>query len=180
MFKNIVKSICWVVLYFVTQFVSVFGIILFDLFTGKLVVPDTQDADKMAEELMNYITSLAIPSLLLAAVIFFVIFTLYKLIRKHEFDFKSIDVSTLLGALGLGLILNVVITLVINLIVPILPDFMGDSLTFSTEMVLTEQPFWLILIGVGIVTPILEELTFRYGICGTMWICVWNWSNSVM
>ena len=70
MFKNIVKSICWVVLYFVAQVVSMIGIMLFDLSTGRFIVPDTQDLDKMAEELVNYVTGLAVPSILLAAAIF--------------------------------------------------------------------------------------------------------------
>lgn len=168
MFKNIVKSICWFVLYLALQIVSLVGLMIFDMATGRFTMPDTQNVDKMVEELTIYLNGLTVPSLIFAGVVFFVIFILYKIIRKHEFDFKSINVPTLLGVFGLGLILNVVLTLLVNLITPMLSSSFGDALNTSTDMVLTGQPFWLILLGTGIVTPILEELTFRYGICGTM------------
>lgn len=155
-------------LYITLQFVGVFAVVIFDAITGKLVLPDTQDANKMAEELTSYIMGIAIPSLIVGAVIFFIIFILYKVIRKHEFDIKSINWNTLLGALGLGLIVNVVITLIVNLIAPVLPNFMNSSLDQFTGMALTGQSFWLIMLGTGIIAPILEELTFRYGICGTI------------
>lgn len=155
-------------LYFVTQTVGMIGLFFYDLFAGNLVFTDLENADLVFEELMDYMYGIALPSLLIGAILYFIVFIAYKLIRKHPFDMKSIDYDKLLYCLGVGLVLNVVISLIINLVALALPESVVNALNESTQLALEGFPLWFTFIATGICVPILEELVFRYGMCGIL------------
>jgi membrane protease YdiL (CAAX protease family) len=75
--------------------------------------------------------------------------------------------------LNIGIASNGIITLVllfINYIIDMLLwrflELFSDTTT--TDIVLTGHPFWLLLLSTGILVPIMEEIVFRYGLCGTL------------
>ena len=168
MVKNIFKSLFWVALYFILQTVGLLGVFFYDLFSQNLVFTDIQNADLFYEELMNYLYGIALPGLLVGAIVYFGIFIIYKLIRKHPFDFKTINYNKLLMCLCIGWILNVVVTILINVFALVLPESITNALNDSTALALEGFPLWFTLLATGICVPILEELVFRYGICGIM------------
>ena len=168
MIKNILKSGVSFILYFVLQCVAMMGMLVYEIVSGSVTLTNLENPDLMVEELTEVLYKVSVPSLIIGAIMFFVIFILYKIIRKHPFDFKKIELNKLLFFTCVGFLLNVVITTVVNGIGILLPQEMIDALNTSTDAALTGQPFVLILLGTGILVPILEELVFRYGICGTM------------
>ena len=168
MVKNILKSSVYFILYFVLQIMGMVGFLAVDIFSGVFTFSDFQNADLMMEELTTYLYGIAIPSLIVSAAIFFLIFILYKKIRKHPFDFKNVEISKFAFFVCVGIILNIVITALVNAVAIVLPPELLNSLSESTNAALTGSPFLLLLIGTGILVPILEELVFRYGLCGTL------------
>ena len=167
MVKNILKSSVYFIIYFVLQMVSMVGMLVYEIASGASTFT-MDDPELMAEELMDVLYKVSVPSLIISAILFFAIFILYKIIRKHPFDFKKIEVNKLLFFMCIGFLLNIVITLVVSGISLVLPKELVDALNASTDAALTGQSFALILLGTGILVPLLEELVFRYGICGTM------------
>ncbi len=168
MVKNLLKSSVYFIVYFVLQFVAMIGMLVYEIASGAVTLTNLEDPTLMAEELTEVLYKVSVPSLIICSIMFFAIFILYKLIRKHPFDFKKIEIHKLLFFACVGVLLNIVVTLIVNGIGMILPQELVDALNTSTDAALTGQSFALILIGTGILVPILEELVFRYGICGTM------------
>lgn len=168
MFKNIIKSICWFSYYFFLQTFGMIGVFLFDLFTQRLTFSNLDDINVVMEELTTYLLAIAVPSLIVSSVLFILTFMLYKLIRKHKFDFKTVESHKASFMVCFGFTLNVLLSLILTIVISFLPKGLTDSLNLSTDLVLAGQPLWVLLLGTGILCPIMEELVFRYGICGTM------------
>ncbi len=167
MIKNILKSAVYFVLYFALQIVCATVLLFVDIFTGALTFTNMEDFDLMFSELEAHLYVIAVPSLIVTAILFFLFFIIYKKVRKHPFDFKTIEWKNLLFFASVGLLLNVVITLIVSSLAYVLPADMVSALDQSTGAALTGNLF-VMLIGTGILAPILEELVFRYGICGTL------------
>lgn len=75
--------------------------------------------------------------------------------------------------LNIGIASNGIITLVLLFINYIIDMLLGRFLelfsdTTTTDIVLTGHPFWLLLLSTGILVSIMEEIVFRYGLCGTL------------
>ena len=155
-------------MYFALQTVAMLGILIHDVISGNLVFTDIRNEALYLEEITAYLNSIALPSVLIGAVIYFAIFIAYKLIRKHSFDFNTIDCNKLVFCLGIGLLLNIVTTIAINLAVMVVPESISQALNNSTSAALEGFSLWYLLLVTGICGPVFEELTFRYGMCGIL------------
>lgn len=144
------------------------GILFYDAISGNLVFTDIMNDVLFLEELTIYLNGIALPSVLISAFVYFAIFIAYKLIRKHSFDFKTIDFNKLAFCLGIGLLLNIVTTIAINLAAMVVPESVSQALNDSTSAALEGFSLGYLLLVTGICGPILEELVFRYGMCGIL------------
>lgn len=167
MFKNSLKSLFWFILYFVFQtvgFVIMAGINVF----SNMAILETDNADLLMENLTNILYSSAVPALIIGSILYFIVFIIYKLIRKHPFEFKSVELHKILFMICLGLVANAIITVVLALIIEFVPASWVNSLDESTNAALMSDSVFMLFIGTGILVPILEELVFRYGMCGVL------------
>ncbi len=167
MFKNILKSTFWFVLYLLA---SVIGVVLAS--TGKLLTSGTEimksinDPVAFEQIVTESVMSSAVPGLLLATIICIIVFLAYKGIMKHPVDMKNIEWKKLLFFSGVGGVLNAVLSFALSALYSFFPESMIESLQESTDMVTEGQSFWILLLCTGILVPIMEEIIFRYGIHG--------------
>lgn len=162
MLKNIGKSIFWVVLYFVASIIGTMGAIVG---WAMLNMPSAEELENL--DVMAVMMNVAVPGLIIAAIICIGVFLLYKLIRKHPLDIKTINAKRALFCVGLGLFFNCVISYLVMLVSLVLPEGIVNSLLESTDAVSTGT-FWVLLIGTGILVPIMEEIIFRHGVHGVL------------
>lgn len=171
--KNVFKSLCWVGYYLVVQVIATIAFMIYYITSGKFSFNlETSDSDVLANEIINFIMQITVPTLIATALVVIGTFLLYILIRKHPLNFNQTKAREVICFSAAGITLNAGITVVLMLIQGILESllsFLGDmSGVSTTDMVLTGQPFWMLLLGTGILVPIMEEIVFRYGMCGTL------------
>ena len=162
--KNIGKSAVWFALYWVASIIGVVAVAL-----GYVVL----NFDKFANGLdgidfESIVGQLSVPMIGAGAIIVIAAFLIYKKVRKHPFDVKTIKASPLAFAVGAGFFLNCSISLLVGLLATLLPKELYDALNQSTGTVLETSGFWVTLLFTGILVPIMEEIIFRYGIFGTL------------
>ena len=141
--------------------------------SSKISFLDTNDADILLNDLMNLLYKVTVPSLIISAIIIIITFLLYILIRKHPLNFKETKLKETTFCINIGIAANGIISLVLLGINYLIEKMFGNlsSLlpdTNVTDLVLKGQPFWVLLLGTGILVPITEEIVFRYGLCGTL------------
>lgn len=76
--------------------------------------------------------------------------------------FKKVSGNNTLKLIACGLGLNLGISIVLNTVLPLLPESMVSSLTSSTGAA-TGGSLLFTLFITGLVGPVIEEITFRYG-----------------
>ena len=170
MFKNILKSLAWVALYFVLTTIAV--VIVSGVAVGVQLAEQPELLEASTEEItemtMEAMTAYSIYGLGVAGFVMLGIFALYKVIRKHPFDIKRINLSHCLMATGFGLLLNAVLTPIVSVLATLLPESWMTALTESTDMAIGGNNFVLTVLAAGILVPIMEEIIFRYGVFKTL------------
>lgn len=172
--KNIGKAAFWYGLYMVVQLIITFFIIVIDAIKGELNFLASGDAEKIAEEFVQYISDITLPTLIFTGFIVIGVYVLHKLLKKKEkLDIGKMewDKALFMGLVGLSfnMIVTFVLGIFIFLISLIYPDiYKLIELSNSESALVGTYSFFINLLGVGIIVPIMEEIVFRYGICGTI------------
>lgn len=166
--KNTIKSICWIVLYFAVQIIAMAATLIFDLLTSKIPFTDINNVELVVDEAIAHVVNSAIPILIVGSLLVIATFALIKYIRKHAFDLPRVKPVDLLNLFFVGIFLNIVLTTALNHMVQFLPESMVDDLLSSTNTAIYNQPVLVVFLGTGILIPIMEEIVFRYGVCGTL------------
>lgn len=164
MWKNIGKGGIWFAIYFGLQniFAAVFAFIYTIMNIGNL--PDTADIDAVINFIMQVTLDTVVPAFIISSLCMVLIYVLHHRRTKQPLDIKSVDWKGLMFFAGVGCMTNIAISLVLNGIYSIMPESWVALLEQFTGTVSTGQPFVLLLLGTGILVPIMEEITFRYGI----------------
>lgn len=168
MFKNILKSVAWISLYFATSIIgSIIAVIIYLLF-GIIPIPDNIDNPNILMDFtMELIVKSAIPGIIIASLICITLYIFYKLIKKDTIKIADIDVRKVIFCIGLGLFLNAILSIFLTLLSPIIPSAFNNTLNDMLNMVLAGNPI-VVLLGTGILGPIMEEIIFRHGIHRTL------------
>lgn len=112
-----------------------------------------------SNEYINCLSGVLYPSLIIGD-----IFLILPFMIKDKFSYiHKISKKSAIDIISLGLVLNFIISFTINT----LPDTTVSSYSNMTSLVLNGSPI-LILFVSGILTPIVEELVFRFGIFKVM------------
>lgn len=161
MLKNICKSICWIALYFIA---SIIGMAI----VSTIYILFVPGYTMLTEMEMMYKT--AVPGLIVAAIICITIFIVYKVVRKHEFDITTIKPDRVIFSMGVGMFANCVITFLVAIVIQFMPEQVVTSLQESTDVVSNteSQSILILLLGTGILVPIMEEIVFRHGLFSTL------------
>lgn len=164
MWKNIGKGGIWFAIYFGLQniFSAAFAFIYMMMNIGNF--PDVADVDAFMEFIIQVVMATAMPSLIASALFMLLIYVLHRHRIKQPLDIKSVDWKKLAFFAGLGCILNIVTNLAVTGLANFVPESWVAALEQSTGSVSTGQPFLVLLLGTGILVPIMEEITFRYGL----------------
>jgi membrane protease YdiL (CAAX protease family) len=163
MFKNICKSIAWIAVYLVASFVGT-------LFAMIGYIISHSETNIASEEFLEMcITESIAPGALITGLICVIIFCIYKVVRKHPFDLQSINWRKIIFCFACGIGFNVIISYAITILAPGLPESMVQSATDATSFLEggSTSP-WLLIFSACLLTPIVEEIIFRYGINGTL------------
>ncbi len=168
MLKRIAQAAAWFMAYFMLQ--NVISVILC---VGKLfAVPDLMeqmtDPDKMMELIMNSMMATIIPALIVSSILYIVIYLIHCKVTHKRLDIITVDWTKILFFTGIAGVFNVISNVTVSGLVNLLPDSWVNALTESTGMVTTGQPFWMLVVCTGLLVPVMEELTFRYGIHNTL------------
>ena len=168
MFINMLKSAAWFMLYFIASFVGTIIAVVAQLLLFGFEWPlESGDVDVWTNAIIEFVLQTAVPGLISASIICIVTFLIYKKINKEPLDIYKVEKGRAVFCVGLGLLLNAGITLFLALIDSIIPSSATDALESSTNIALTGN-FFVVLLGTGILVPIMEEIVFRYGIHKTL------------
>ena len=163
MWKNIGKAGIWFAIYFGLQ--NIFSTILAigAVLSDISAIPDVA-SDAFMDYVLDVVMSTAVPALAISGAVMLLIYILHRRYIKQPLYLKTIEWQKVILFLGVGFLLNLVTSLGVTLISEMLPESWNDSLSQSIDLVSTGQNFWLLLLTTGILVPIMEEITFRYGI----------------
>lgn len=164
MWKNLGKGGIWFAIYFALQNITsaIFAFIYTIMNISNF--PDATDFDAMFTFMMDVLFAVTVPSLITASLVMVLVYVLHRKRTKQALDVKSVDWKKLIFFAGIGCILNVTLNFILNSMLHVFPESWGAALEQSTGSVSTGQPFILLLLGTGILVPIMEEITFRYGL----------------
>ena len=159
--KNIVKALLWGGIYLSAQFIGTIICFIVMLFTekDKAAMFLNGNIDNISTD--EILSSLAIPTLILAATLIIIISLIIFGIKKNTNKvFAKINIKKIFLYVLLGMALNFAIGIILAF-VPV-SNYTAD-LEESVSYALTGS-FIPLIIGTGILVPISEEIIFRYGI----------------
>ena len=163
--KQFLKALLWVGVFALSQIViTVVYTVLHVLFN----MPSIMDmvVKDGSVDITTYVSQLLMPILIISSAVFIAAFCGYKYYTKEAFHFAWAKGPPAMCALGIGIVANVVFTAIIQAIVWVFPG-LASGVESSAGLAI-EGNFFVVLLGVGILGPITEELTFRYGVCGEL------------
>lgn len=165
--ENIAKSCGWFGIYIFASCIGTFIAMIFIALFGNIKL-DVSNEEQLVENIAQMILDTMIHGLLIASIICIIIFLIYKKVRKYPFDITRLNVPHTVFSFSLGLFFNIAISIVLGLIYSLLPEDWTSSLEASTDLALNNDSFFIMLLTVGILVPIMEEIIFRYGIFKTL------------
>lgn len=168
MLKRIVQSAAWFMAYFMLQNIISVALVVGKVLTSPDLMEQMMESEKMIDVVMNATMATIIPALIISAILYIGIYLIHCKVIHKRLDVFTIDWQKVLFFIGVGGVFNVVANVGVSVISALLPDGWLEALTESTDMVTTGQPLWVLILGTGILIPIMEELTFRYGIHKTL------------
>ena len=168
--KQIGKSAFWIGAFYVTNFIVLFILIIIEIIRGNANFILSESTSK---EILEYSENLSSLMSIFSGFVILGIFLIMKLIQKRQLDIGRMewDKPLFMGFVGFSynFILTVLIAILVMLVSFVDPSFYEE---FTNAQELQEinnvSQFLLSLLGTGIMVPIMEEIVFRYGICGTI------------
>lgn len=168
MLKRIAQASAWFMAYFMLQNVISIVLAVVKIASSPDLLNAFKDPAKMNDVLTDVLTQTVVPALIISAVCYILIYLVHRKIVHKKLDLCTLDWQKAIFFVGIGGVMNVATNITVSLIAAFMPKSWLDALTSSTDMVSTGQPFWLLLLGTGLLVPIMEELTFRYGMFKTL------------
>lgn len=168
MLKRIAQASAWFMAYFMLQNVISIVLAVVKIASSQDLLNAFKDPAKMNDVLMDVLTQTVVPALIISSVCYILIYLVHRKIVHKKLDLCTLDWQKAIFFVGIGGVMNVATNITVSLIAAFMPKSWVDALTSSTDMVSTGQPFWLLLLGTGLLVPIMEELTFRYGMFKTL------------
>lgn len=168
MLKNLGKSFLWLLLYFALSSIGFIGAMIAVLATGAVQFPNVEDTEAFSKAITDIVTTATVPGLLVSAVLCILVFLVYKVVRKKQFDIKTIKWKESVYFASFAAFMSSALVLVLSLLASIIPVGLFEAHEGATTDMIGSTPFWLTLLTVGIMVPIMEEIIFRYGIHGTL------------
>lgn len=166
--KNFAKGAIWFGIYYGVQtVVSVLAAVV-AIFVNQIPQPDTTDPVEITAAFTEILMSVVVPTLIISSIICIAIYLGYKFVTKEQLDVKTVQWQKVIFFIGLGCMLNVATSLLLGWVETLMPESWIAMHAESTGAVTTGQHWVWLLLCTGILVPIMEEITFRYGMHGYM------------
>ena len=164
MWKNIGKSFLWGYLY---MWASGTGVVIsLIIFFVENISSIFRDLDLFLEQADGELLKMVLVGTFIASIICIIVYVAYKCIFKHPVEINKLQFSSSVFCFSLGVTFNMVVTYMVDFIWSFLPEEIAQSALESSSGLNTEFfPWFFLLISVGIMIPIGEEIIFRHGIC---------------
>lgn len=177
-FKNILQVLLLSIAFLLLESAAVVVTIIYKdytdpAYTQLLLETFSQMSDPDKEVINTYmqlIYEIVPMEMQITGIIVFVPLFIYLKVKQKHLG-SRLDVVSIAQLISLGLILNIGISYIIDL----LPDGLLNNYNSTTEY-LYNIPFIPLILAIGVVTPIIEELFFRYFMVGKLrdkkWIAI--------
>ena len=131
----------------------------------------SSNSENAINELTNITNEILMSQNVLSMVIYALLFSsifniLYFVIVfkiKKENTIKKVSIVDIVKYLGFGVLFNLMISFILHIVSGIIPTSANLELENMTNTIMSGN-FFIVLLSVGILGPIVEELVFRYGI----------------
>lgn len=162
--KNIVKSFGLLGYFIATQCLATVALIFYKYYTDEDWLYAVNDCilenGVVSTEYFRLVSEILFPALILADIIVIAPMLFYAY-RKKESVFQKITKKESISLFRLAIFINLIVSAVVSW----LPDMATNDYNQMMSIV-TNGKFGIVLLTSGILAPIIEELIFRYGICG--------------
>lgn len=163
----------WTLLYLIAQVIASMGIMVLKVFndenyadlflkTMKPIYSDGSSQILYTEEMLGaysvMLSEIMLPILLVSNLIIVLFFVIKNYFSKEK-ALKKLKINNISKYIFIGILLNIVISLIISF----LPKELLEQHSLFTSVALNGG-FIMTLITTGIISPIAEEVIFRYGI----------------
>lgn len=164
--KKHLFAVLWVTLYLTVQSVVMLVLFFAEIFKDIDVLLEISELpiDEMTIKLMELLSGSIIPTLLITAIIVILVFIIHLKITNKNNVIKPLNLENTFKYISIAIITNIVISLIVSFMPT---TAFTEALNQSTSMALSGS-FLPVFITTGILVPIMEEITFRYGIGYTL------------
>lgn len=167
--KSIGKLIFWRLFYDGLQITMFIGLAIF-LYAGVSAIIGGSH-DTIYEMVKEIVYKYELIVMMIAGTIVALTYLLSRIIKKEKLDITRIEWDKFGFMVCLGLSFNMILTLFQDILLAFLKMVNENAykeVVSVEDTMYASNPHWLLLLGVGILVPIVEEIVFRYGICGTI------------
>lgn len=162
--KNLTKSVGFIIYFIAMQCIASIGFVFYKMFF------DAEWSDKVytlisnnqmfSKEYLGLVSQAVMPMLIVADILIMIPMLFYAYRKKIKL-YRKMKTVNALQIISLGLVLN----FIVSFIVESLPAITTSQYDQLTSLVLTDNVFITFLTS-AILAPVIEELIFRFGICG--------------
>lgn len=160
-FKWTVKGFSWCIFYYLLNLsVSLFWTFLYlfyALITSKEIIVTDEEINVLLTKATGATSSIAL--IVLGIILVVTVSKNYKKDFKEKINNFKISSSEIFNWLAIGTLLNLFFTFGLNMIP--MPNEISNEYNDVIQFILTGSPI-VLLISVGIIAPITEEIVFRY------------------
>lgn len=168
MWKRIGQAAIWFAVYFGLQNVISIAMVMGALLMNPSAIPDPSDMNALMNLVLQLTYDTIMPAMIVSALLYCIIYVVHRRVVHKPLDIHTAEWQKLIFFAGLACVVNVMTNLALTFTQALFPPTWMDALEESVGAVSTGQSMWLLVLGTGIMIPIMEELTFRYGIHKTL------------
>lgn len=163
--KNLTKSVGFIIYFIAMQCIASVGFVFYKMFFdsewSEKVYTLVSNNQMFSKEYLELVSQAVMPMLIVADILIMIPMLLYAYKKKIKL-YRKIEKVNALQIISLGLVLNFIVSFIVESLPASITTSQYDQLT---SLILTDNVFITFLTS-AILAPVIEELIFRFGICG--------------
>lgn len=163
--KNLTKSVGFIIYFIAMQCIASVGFVFYKMFFdsewSNKVYTLVSNNQMFSKEYLELVSQAVMPMLIVADILIMIPMLLYAYKKKIKL-YRKIEKVNALQIVSLGLVLNFIVSFIVDSLPASITTSQYDQLT---SLILTDNIFITFLTS-AILAPVIEELIFRFGICG--------------
>lgn len=163
--KNLTKSVGFIIYFIAMQCIASVGFVFYKMFFdsewSNKVYTLVSNNQMFSKEYLELVSQAVMPMLIVADILIMIPMLLYAYKKKIKL-YRKIEKVNALKIVSLGLVLNFIVSFIVESLPASITTSQYDQLT---SLILTDNVFITFLTS-AILAPVIEELIFRFGICG--------------